>query len=351
MDELEPEIIHAHHPFLLGTTALREAAARRIPIVFTHHTRYEFFTSYVPLEFPAMQTYAIKLTTGFADLCDAVIAPSESIKEVLRERAVQTPVRVIPTGLDVDTYADGDGSSCRAAHSIPDDALVIGHVGRLAEEKNLDFFAVAVAEALAQIPNARLLVVGEGSARESMEHLFAEADLDERVHFAGKLVGDDVVDAYHAMDVFAFTSTTETQGMVLVEALSAGCPVVALHAAGAREVVRDGENGRLVEDESAAAFAEGIKWVYNQVRDGRTEQLHRAARESARPFDIERCAGAALDLYREVLNADRSRLDIEKSELWSLLRTIRNEWDIWANRVGAAARAVTRRQKKGGSGN
>ncbi|MFO7897485.1 MAG: glycosyltransferase, partial [Planctomycetota bacterium] len=238
MDAFRPEIIHSHHPFLLGTTALREAAARQIPIAFTHHSRYEFFTSYVPVELPPMRAYAIKLTVGYANLCDAVIAPSESIRDLLEERGVETPVRVIPTGLDLDAFTEGDGAGFRRRQGIPQDAFVIGHVGRLGPEKNLGFLSDAVAAALEAIPAGHFLVVGSGSARATMEARLAP--MRDRVHFAGTLTGGDLYDAYHALDVFVFASTCETQGVVVAEALAAGRPVVALDGPGVREVVKDG---------------------------------------------------------------------------------------------------------------
>ncbi len=333
MDTFDPEIIHTHHPFLLGTTALREAAAREIPIIFTCHSRYEFLTSYVPLEIPQMRSYAVKLTTGFANLCDAVIAPSESIRDILLERGVKAPLAVIPTGLDLDQFATGDGRSVRRRMGIPDDAFVIGHVGRLGLEKNLGFLSEAVARALADTPTAHFLVVGSGEARAAMEPILAP--VADRAHFAGTLCGEVLRDAYHAMDVFVFASTVETQGVVLTEALAAGRPVVALDAPGAREVVDDGQNGRLLVEENADEFADAIEWVRAEL-DRRGEQLARQARKSAEPFATDKCAEAVLDLYRQTRPSGLGSTGFDRT-LKPLLQSIKKEWEIWSNRLEAVA--------------
>ncbi|MFW6157753.1 MAG: glycosyltransferase [Planctomycetota bacterium] len=335
MDAFRPQIIHSHHPFLLGTTALREAAARQVPIVFTHHSRYEFFTSYVPVELPPMRACAIKLTLGYANLCDAVVAPSESIRELLEQRGVETEVRVIPTGLDLGAFAEGDGAACRRRQGVPQEAFVIGHVGRLGPEKNLGFLGEAVAAALEAIPAGHFLVVGSGSARETMAARLAP--VRDRVHFAGTLTGKDLYDAYHALDVFVFASTCETQGVVVAEALAAGRPVVALDGPGVREVVKDGRNGRLLTEADAGGFADAIAWARDESRK-RGDELVRQARASVEPFSEERCADAALALYRDVRAAGHEVVDVDRT-LQPLLRSIRYEWDIWANRLKAAADA------------
>src|SRR5690606_26560960 len=110
-------------------------------------------------------------------------------------------------------------------------------------------------------PQAFFLVVGTGPSDEAIRQQFRRARLEHRLRMVGSLQGQPLVDAYHAMDVFAFASTSETQGMVLVEAMAAGVPVVALDAAGAREVVADGKNGRLLPTADPRAFAEGLAWV------------------------------------------------------------------------------------------
>jgi 1,2-diacylglycerol 3-alpha-glucosyltransferase len=132
------------------------------------------------------------------------------------------------------------------AMGIPKDAVVVGYVGRLAQEKNLGFLARAVAGFLESAPEAYALIVGDGPSREATKNIFWDGRVADRVKFAGTLQSSSLVDAYDAMNVFAFASQCETQGLVLAEAMAAGLPVVALDGPGVREVVQDGKNGRLL---------------------------------------------------------------------------------------------------------
>jgi len=140
LDAFQPDIVHSQHPFLLGMTALRIARYRQLPLVFTHHTLYEQYTHYVPGDSPALKRFAIDLATRYANLCDQVFAPSESIQALLQERGVVTPIKVVPTGVRLENFAQGDGRSVREQMGIPEDAFVVGHLGRLAPERIWSFW-------------------------------------------------------------------------------------------------------------------------------------------------------------------------------------------------------------------
>lgn len=252
IDSFQADIIHAHHPFLLGDTALRIAAKKNVPVIFTHHTRYEDYTHYVPFDSPTLKEVAINLSTHFANLCDGVIAPSESIARLIRRRGVETPIRVVPTGIDVKAFASGDGARFRRKFKLPPGAFVVGHVGRLAPEKNLEYLAESVALFVKRTPHARFLVVGGGPSEEKLREIFTRHGIAGQLILAGKHTGRALADGYNAMDVFVFASLSETQGMVLAEAMAAGLPVVALNAAGVREVMRDRQNGFMLERKAPA---------------------------------------------------------------------------------------------------
>ncbi len=149
LNAFQPEIVHAHHPFLLGMTAMRIARYQHLPLVFTHHTLYEQYTHYVPGNSPLLQRFAIQLVTHYANLSDMVFAPSESIAALLVERGVRTPISVVPTGVELHRFAQGDGAGFRRKMGIPENAFVVGHIGRLAPEKNLPFLATSIARFIA----------------------------------------------------------------------------------------------------------------------------------------------------------------------------------------------------------
>ncbi len=348
LDEFEPDLIHAHHPYLLGNSALRAAAARNLPMVFTHHTMYEHYTHYVPLEGETLKRYVIALATGFANFCECVIAPSESTAEILRDRGVTSPVEVVPTGVRPDEFRHGDGEAFRREWDIPQQARLIGHVGRLAPEKSPELLVLGAAEAMRNDPSAWLVVVGPGESREAMEGLLRESGLDDRSVFTGPLTGRELVDAYHATDVFGFTSRTETQGMVLVETMAAGVPVVALDAPGAREVVADGANGRLVAEADPASFAAALTDILSADAH-RREKLAAAAFTTADQFSVRSCADRTLEVYRWVLSRQVRPKPAEGDQEWaSLLRSIRREWNIWSNRLSSLTDSLTSGQTSTG---
>lgn len=338
IERFEPDVIHSHHPFLLGETALRFAETWKLPIVFTHHTLYEQYTHYVPGDSPRMKRFAIQLATGYARLCDAVIAPSQSIADLLLARGVDTPLEVIPTGVDFEYWRSGDPTAARRALGIDEQCFLVGHVGRLAPEKNLGFLANAVGGFLVAHPQAHFVVTGDGPARAEMQAILAARGVSERAHFTGPLAGQALIDLYHALDVFAFASHTETQGMVLTEAMAAGVPVVAVDAPGAREVVHDREDGRLIPRDDLAEFAAGLAWIA-ELSEAQREQVCASALETARSFCIERCAGRALELYQRLI-AEASPPAARDTSGWNVVRRrLEAEWKLLVN-VGRAARSA-----------
>ncbi len=341
LDAFPADIIHTHHPFLLGDTALRVAASRAVPVVFTHHTLYEQYTHYMPFDSERMRDFVIELATRFANRCDGVIAPSESVAKLIASRGVAAPIRVVPTGIDTAAIARGGRDVFRKKLHLADDEVVIGHVGRLAEEKNLGFLAEAAARALKRRRHAQFVVVGTGSAREAMETRFRAGGVINRVHFLGTQKGRRLHEAYAAMDIFAFASRSETQGLVVAEAMAARLPVVALDASGVREVVRDRENGRLLPaDASPESMARALVRLIDDA------PLRRAwsagAERAAAAFDQAATADRALEFYQEVVDEHRrSRHAPPRESDWdSFLERIAIEGGLMADKLGAITHAL-----------
>lgn len=343
VEDFAPDIIHSHHPFLLGATAVRLARLLDVPLVFTHHTMYEQYTHYVPGDSPAMRRFVINLSTNYANLSNEVFAPSESVAEILRRRQVKVPIRVVPTGVRLVEFETGDGLGLRRIMGIPEDAFLVGHVGRLAPEKNLGFLVTALAQFLRAFPAAHALIVGKGPEGRRMREHFRAAGVADRCHFGGVLEKRFLVSAYKAMDAFAFASFSETQGMVVTEAMAASVPVVALDAPGVREVVRDGVNGRLLPRENVNDFVEALRWVAEQQPEMKAV-LRDGARRTAEEYSLERSADTALAAYTALCErpSDRPR---EADEAWSrTLRLLRSEWDLL---TGMAEAAVARNNDGG----
>jgi glycosyltransferase involved in cell wall biosynthesis len=338
LDRVQPEILHSHHPFLLGDAALRAAWTRRLPVVFTHHTMYEQYTRYVPLDSEALQRVTMQMATEYCNLCTHVIAPSQSIADLLARRGVATPMTVIPTGIDLEKFGSGNGRAFRKRFDIPPGALVVGHVGRLAGEKNLEFLAQAVGLFLAGRPDAVLAVVGSGDQEENVKQTAGEMVGSERIIMTGTQTGRALADAYAAMDVFAFSSQSETQGMVLAEAMAARTPVIALDGPGVRDVVSD-VNGRLLPaDATAQAFADALA---EQTADRRAlAALGESARASIADFSIQSCADRVLALYSALIEAHAYRETTDFGPWDRLLRRLEIEWNLLVEKTTALTAAV-----------
>ncbi len=338
-DDFVPNVIHTHHPFLLGDTALRYSATIGCPLIFTYHTMYEQYTHYVPVDHPAMKDFVIELSTGFANMCHGIVAPSESIQKILQERDVETSIEVIPTGVDLGRFSSGDGDKWRSRFNIPNDAWVIGHLGRLAPEKNLEFLTRSIGKYLLENTNSHYLVVGSGPSKYSIKEIMQRYGVAERVHFTGALQDQDVVDAYHSMDVFAFASKSETQGMVLAETMAAGLPVVALDAPGAREIVKDKRNGRLLIDESTSTFSKALMWIYTHS-DNCKQQLDTEIRKTAKELSLSNCTEKWLSLYTKHIKQSTTTNKYSEDNWENLVRRVESEWQLWANRVNAISEAL-----------
>ena len=342
MKTFMPDVIHCHHPFWMGDIALRLSSQFRIPMVFTYHTMFEQHMHYLPIQNEGTKRFIIELFTGYANLATQVIVPSESVRAILLERGVKAPMAVVPTGVDLKKYSVGDGTVIRKRLGIPPEAVVIGYVGRLALEKNIEFLSRSVAAYLKKESKAHYLVAGEGPLRDLIKKIFDEQGVGQQLHLAGVLKGQDLVDCYHAMNVFAFASLSETQGIVLVEAMAAGLPIVAMDAPGVREVVKDGYNGRLIFEENQKYFLEALSWCLKQA-PGEFERMKKNAQAATKEFAADLCANRMLEIYQEVRVKEYTSPDYKNSAWGSLADRLKNEWDMFKNMMqsGGAAMADT----------
>lgn len=339
-DELQPDIIHSHHPFLLGGAAQRLAAINNVPLVFTHHTLYEQYTHYVPGDSKFMKRFVIALSTEYANLAQLVIAPSDSVRDLLCTRGVTTPVEVLPTGVDSAFFERGDGRAFRKVMGIPADAFVVGHVGRLAFEKNLEFMTEAVARFLQANPKAVFLVAGTGPAKTAMEEICNRYQVSDRVVMAGSLGQPILSSAYKCMDVFVFASQSETQGMVLTEAMAGRVPVIAVDASGVREVLRDGVNGRMLPEQEEESYLAALQGFHDLPAAERA-RYRRAALSTAQKFSLENCVSLLETKYQQ-LKQERVVVDPESMDAWeSIMKKLGAEWNMLSNLANAAGRALS----------
>lgn len=340
LGDFRADIVHSHHPYLVGDTALRVASKVNAPLVFTHHTLYEQNSHYLG-EGEAVKRFVVELSMGYANLADHIFAPSESVAEMLKERDIRTPITVVPTGIDVGFFKEGDGLSVRNDLGIPAEAYVVGYAGRLALEKNLEFLAQAVAIFMIKQTDAHFLVVGEGPSKEAVEAVFQKEGVYSRLHFAGRLGGKKLVNAYHAMDVFAFASQSETQGLVLAEAMAAGVPVVAQDAPGVREMIKDGINGTMIFSEGLGDFALALEEMAGQNRK-KLKKIHESCLETVQDFTIKKSVALALEVYAGLRSDNFARRNGEEDNRWlETVRVVKAQWALTKNLVKATGAMMT----------
>jgi glycosyltransferase involved in cell wall biosynthesis len=256
IEALDLDVFHAQHPFLLGATARRLARRLGRPLVFTYHTLYDKYAHYVPLPPRLVAGQAVAWSTRFANAADVVIAPSAGLAHRLEVQGVRRPIIVLPTGVDLDRFRPGDPVAARAALGLPPAPPLCLYVGRLDREKNLEFLLAAFDRIAARHPTVELVMVGRGTREAMLRRHAGGLRAGRRVRFVGGVAPDAVSRYYQAADLFLFASTTETQGLAVLEAMAVRRPVVAVRASGVEEAMVDGVTGLLVpEDEEAFAAA------------------------------------------------------------------------------------------------
>jgi glycosyltransferase involved in cell wall biosynthesis len=285
------DVLHAHSPFVTGWMAVRYARRLRVPLVYTYHTQLEEYAHYVPFEPNATRRAASTLTRGFSNLADAVIVPTESMREHLVDLGVTVRVEVIPSGIDLRHFSAGTRSGAlRSQLGVRAGERMLLFVSRLAREKNVELLLDA---ARASSVPVRLVIAGDGPERTMLEQRAAEHGIADRIRFLGSVERERLPDLYASADAFVFPSVTETQGLVLVEALAAGALVIAADAPPVREVL--GGAGRLVAPE-ARAFASAFADVPIAPDAGETAKACAAAAR----YGIDRQAQRVAALYEDL---------------------------------------------------
>jgi len=280
------DIVHTQTPFSLGGPALDWAEASGAKIVHTYHTLFtayvEFYLPWVPKSLMVGLTKMV--SRRYCDRCDLIVCPSTEMKRELETYGItHRPIVAIPTGIDLYRFHDANGPKFRRDLGFtPDDRLML-FMGRVSGEKNIAFLVRVLKSLSAEFPKLKLIIAGEGSAKESLRKLARDLGLHARVLFLGYLQGDNWRDCSAAADLFTFASVTETQGLVVTEAMAAGVPVVAVGRMGVKEVMGSQRGGLLVEPDEAA-FADAVRrmltdqYLYAQKK---SETLDEAKRWSS----------------------------------------------------------------------
>jgi 1,2-diacylglycerol 3-alpha-glucosyltransferase len=310
-------MVHVHTPFLAHYAGLRFARTAGIPVVETYHTHFEeYLHHYIPLLPRALgKRLARNLTRSQCNQVDAIVAPSEQMLAILAACGVRKPVEVIPTGLPAACFAPGFGARFQQRHGLPQRRPLVLYLGRVAHEKNIGFLIDSFVEVRRARPDALLVIAGEGPASGALATRVRRAGLERDVAFVGYLNREqELADCYAAAAVFVFASRTETQGLVLLEAMAQGCAVVSTACLGTASILQPGCGAR-VAPENPTAFAQAVIDLLNDPpqarRCGATAQAYARGWAShlmawrMREFYAEQCARAKIDPEPAVQAASR----------------------------------------------
>jgi len=299
------DVVHIQTPFAAHRAGLRAARACGRPVLLTYHTFFEeYLHHYAPfLPARALRGLARRVSRTQCNAVDAVVVPSTAMRDRLAGYGVHTPMEVLPTGIPLQDFAAGDGLHFRRLYDIPEHAPMALFIGRVAHEKNIGFLLEVAARLKARRPDFVLVIAGEGPAAARLQRQALAVGLERTVRFVGYLERRRrLPDCYAAADVFVFASRTETQGLVLLEAMAAGLPVVALAAMGTTDILGPERGARIAPDDPDG-FAAVVDAVLadSRLRRQLTAEARTYAAEWADAVMAERLAA----LYRQQLAESR----------------------------------------------
>lgn len=304
--DLQLDLIHVHHPAITGNVALMLRRQLGIPVVFTYHTRYEAYLHYIKAFKLLERCTGIfhKYLEYFCNQCDMVLAPTLDIKEhLLYEKSVQAPIEVLPTGLPQENFSIEEKETAQIRNQYREKAdYLFCTVARLAKEKNLDFLLDSLQQLKKRLSCEgkafRHLMIGEGPEYKHLQEKCRKLGLVQEVLFIGNIENTQMKNYLAACDLFLFTSKSETQGIVVLEAMAAGTPVVALDAAGVRTIVHTNENGILTAEDTNCFSLAAAQALHNPEF---YETLCKGAKKTAEEYAEEKVARCAERYYCTLL--------------------------------------------------
>jgi 1,2-diacylglycerol 3-alpha-glucosyltransferase len=319
--EFNPDLIHIHHPFVLSSVAIMYSKQLGIPKILTIHTQYDQYAYYVaPLPQKLTQEAIKKIVSNLADKTDCIVTPSESMKALIKNYGMKNRIEVIPNAIKLSTFREKNELGClkiRKRYNLKEDEKIILFVGRVATEKSIDKIIKALGIIKKHgISKTKLLIVGNGPARDELVHLVQALGVEEEVIFCGEVNYEEIRYYYKIADVFTMTSASESFGIVTIEALASGLPVLAVKAPGAMDILTDGFDG-LLTDDNIEHFAKALEKI---IRDPELrERLSKGALKTSAKYSINMISERMLNLYREIIAIQKFKGKEKKSFIKNIL--------------------------------
>ena len=319
--EFNPDIIHIHHPFVLSSAAMMYGGELGIPKILTLHTQYEQYAYYAAPIPQIIAQEAIKIiVSNLANKTDCITTPSKSMKELVKSYGIKNRIEVIPNAIRLISFKEDDElkrAEIKKKYNLKENDKIVLFVGRVASEKSID----KIIKALAIIKKRnsgkeKLLIVGNGPAMDELKQLTRTLKVEEDVIFAGTVSYEEIQHYYKMAYVFTIASTTETFGIVTIEALASGVPVVAVKAPGATDILTDGMDGLLVDDD-VEKIANALEKIIKEPE--LREKLSQGALKTSEKYSIDTISERMLNLYREVIEIKKSESKEKKNFIKDIL--------------------------------
>ena len=295
------DLIHIQTPFVAHYSGIKIAKALNIPCVITYHTLFEeYLYHYIPLiPRQVLRFFARRFSSSQCNQAQGVIAPSSIIVDLLKTYGVKNNIKIIPTGINSQKFKYGDGSKFRTKFNISPEKKILLNVSRVAYEKNIGLLIELIDKARKLIPDIMLVIAGEGPAKTAYMEQAEQLNLGEHIAFVGYLDRDsELIDCYHSADLFVFSSVTETQGLVLLEAMAAGTPVVSLAAMGTKDILIGCDGARITSGE-IDDFCNKVVSLLNDHDTYNDTKL--AAIDHAQKWDSSTLASKMISFYQQLI--------------------------------------------------
>ena len=316
LKSIQPDVIHCHTEFQLSLMVMRYGYKRGIPVVFTSHTYWEeYINLYMPFPDKIGRQVARSVQRAALKMVDRVVTPSEAMREVLRSYGIKKQIDILPTGVPEEEFSEVDRAEVRRNSFLftdfpfLKDRPLLLYVGRVSREKNMDFILNHFKRLQESHPDSRLIITGGGPYLAELKKHAMKEKLNGKIAFTGYVPREKVCELYALADIFVFASKTETQGLVTIESMMSGTPVVAIGEMGTK-IVMNGDNGGFMVPEDQEIFTRRVIELLDSPELWREKSEE--ARQYAKQWSSRRMAGKLLTIYNELL-ANKQKLGLEES--------------------------------------
>jgi len=301
----QPQLLHIQTPFVAHYAGVKLAKLLNIPVIESYHTFFEeYLFNYAPIPYMPKALWRWVARSYSHSQCQQVnhlVIPSQAMLDILRQYGVETPASVLPTGIDLKKFTGGSSAVFRQKYQIPAERPTLVHVGRIAHEKNISFLLDMLAQLKHKQVDVLMIIAGEGPAYPALQRQSKKLGLQNNLLFTGYFKGhQELINCYCAGDVFVFSSRTETQGLVVLEAMALGVPVVSTAVMGTKDILK-AQQGAVIAEENLEDFANKV----HQILQDKTlhQRLSQEGKAYVQKWQAEVMAERMLDVYNQVINS------------------------------------------------